>query len=317
MYNKLKKKINNNFINCFLENKINEIRFSNGIAKLSPDISYSTGNFSLLREKHSLLQFDSINKTNHRLNTILSRTKWSKNFFKNKLILECGCGAGPDTEILLKLGAKVLSIDIAGLEITNKNIGNNNNSQLLQASLMDLPLKKNHFDIVFCHRVLQHTPNPKKVLNNILKYVKPNGDIFIHSYSKGWHQILRWKYILRPITKNIPPKNLYTIIKRTSLFFFRITNFINKFGKIGRAFNHFFIPFLNYRNNKFFEKKSNKWIIEYGIHDTFDALSPKYDSPLSQNEIRKISSNILDEKSIKYEIFKTRSITLLRSINKF
>ena len=74
----------------------------------------------MLREKHAKLQMDSVNKTNHRRDTILERTNWPKSFFKDKLILECGCGAGPDTEVLLSLGAKVISVDIAGLDFAKK-----------------------------------------------------------------------------------------------------------------------------------------------------------------------------------------------------
>lgn len=92
-----------------------KIPIRNGIPRFSPDVSYSSGNFSLLREKHATLQLDSMNCTIDRLETVLSRTNWDPVFFKDKTILECGCGAGPDTEVLAGLGAKVLAVDIAGL----------------------------------------------------------------------------------------------------------------------------------------------------------------------------------------------------------
>ena len=304
--------IKNNFSDCFDNERMNSIRVENNIPKLTPNISYSTGNFSMLREKHADLQFDSINGTNHRLNTILLRTNWSKNYFKNKLILECGCGAGPDTEILLGLGARVLSVDIAGLEVANDNIGINKNSQLLQASLLDLPLKTDFFDIVFCHRVLQHTPNPPQVLRSLLKFIKPNGNVFIHSYSNSFFQLMRWKYFLRPFTTRMDPEKLYLKIKNSSAFYFKLTNSLMKAGKIGKAIDHFFIPFLNYRHVPEFSRKDDDWIIEYGVHDTFDALSPKYDQPISKSKLRKIADEVLLSKIVDYEIFQNRSITLLR-----
>ena len=67
-----------------------EVPIANDILRFSSNISYSTGNFSKLRDKFSELQFDSKNKTTDRLNTILQRTNWDKNHFKDKLILECG-----------------------------------------------------------------------------------------------------------------------------------------------------------------------------------------------------------------------------------
>jgi len=305
--------IKENFIDCFSPERVQEIRCIEKVPKLSPDISYSTGNFSMLRENHARLQLDSINGTNHRLRTILDRTNWPKYYFKDKLILECGCGAGPDTEILLKLGARVFSIDITGLDVAYKNIGKNSKSQLLQASLLDLPLKKNYFDIVFCHRVLQHTPNPDLVLSEILKYVKKGGGVFVHSYARSLFQMMRWKYFFRVVTKRINPMLLYKIIKSTAPYLFFITNKLHSFGKIGIAIEHFFVPFLNYRQVEFFKEMSDDWIIEYGIHDTFDALSPKYDKPLSIKKFKKIANQELIKKGISYEIIDGKSITLLRN----
>ena len=129
--------------------KSKELFFENDIAKYTPNFSYSTGNFSKLREKFGEVQQDSINGTHHRLDTILSRTNWNKDDFKNKTVLECGCGAGPDTEILLSLGAKVVAVDLTSVEVTKKNLGENQNYALLQASIDDLPLKKDSFDIVY------------------------------------------------------------------------------------------------------------------------------------------------------------------------
>ena len=231
---------------------------------------------------------------------------------KDKLILECGCGAGPDTEILLDLGAKVLSVDIAGLEITFNNLGENPKLQLLQASLLDLPLKKNHFDIVFCHRVLQHTPKPELVLNEILSYVKIGGGVFIHSYARSLMQMVRWKYFLRPLTKQISPTLLYNMIEASAPYMYSITNKLHAAGKIGRAINYFTIPFINYRHVNYFKEKQDTWIIEYGIHDTFDALSPKYDRPISAKKLKKIASKALNDKKIPWEVIETKGITLLR-----
>ncbi len=305
--------IKSSFIDCFIPDRIGSINTSGRIPKLSPDLSYSTGNFSVLRQRHSELQLDSVNRTNHRLETILNRTNWQPNFFKDKLILECGCGAGPDTEILLSLGAKVVSVDIAGLDVAYNNIGNNPKSQFLQASLLDLPFKENHFDIVFCHRVIQHTPNPDKFLRNILRYVKHSGNVFIHSYARTWTQMVRWKYALRPLTTKMPPSELYDRIQSLAPFLFHFCNKLDDIGKFGKLIKRIFVPFYSYRNNDFFKEKSDKWIMEYGIHDTFDALSPKYDNPLSCTRFEKIAKEILTSKNIDWHILEKPGITLLRS----
>ena len=121
----------------------------------------------------------------------------------------------------------MISVDIAGLEVANKNIKKTSNHLFVQASLLDLPFKYDSFDIVFCHRVIQHTPNPKKVLKEILKFVKPKGNIFVHSYSNSFYQMFRWKYFMRPLTKKIKPNYLYGLIERKSNLLFIISNFFS------------------------------------------------------------------------------------------
>lgn len=317
--------MNSDFLNLFeLDNKelaINdqsltngeiEIPIENGIPRFSPNSSYSTGNFSKLRDEFASLQMDSKNGTTLRMDTILKRTGWPKEFFQGKTILECGVGAGPDTEILLALGAKVVAADIAGLEVAKNNLGDNPNLQLIQASITDLPLKKKSFDIVFCHRVLQHTPDPKETLDHILQYVKDDGAVFVHSYSKNFKQMCRWKYVMRPITKRLDSEKLFKFVKAYSKPAFKVTKFLNSFF-LGKAFSWFFIPFLNYRHNPNFADKSDEFMLEYGVHDTFDALSPRYDQPIGIKNMRKIATKYLKKP---FEVVDKYGVTLLRSIIK-
>jgi SAM-dependent methyltransferase len=298
-----------------------KIPIQNSIPRFSPNISYSTGNFSRLREKFSELQFDSKNNTSDRLNTILERTQWKEADFKDKIILECGCGAGPDTEILLKLGAKVIAVDIAGLDIAQKNLGYNDNLLIIQADISDLPFSKKMFDIVWCHRVLQHTPSPKKVLQHILSFKKNNGMIFVHSYAKTLPQMCSWKYFLRPLTKNMNDKFLYKLVELFTPPLFYFTCFLRKIppnflGKILFKISQFTIPIRNYRFIDKFDNKDNQFIIEYAIHDTFDALSPKYDSPTSARQIKEIAtkSDIKNFEVVTMGKFSPTPITLLRTI---
>lgn len=281
----------------------------NAIPRFTPDSGYAD-NFALLRSRYATLQLDSVNGTTDRRDTLLRRTAWPADFFRNKLVLECGCGAGPDTEVLLSLGATVLSVDLAGLDAARHNTGRSSSAQFVQASIADLPLRKGSFDIVFCHRVLQHTPAPRQTLAHILQFVKPGGAVFVHSYSNSWYQRLRWKYALLPITNKMAPETLYRVIRGYAKPAFRLTNVTGR-SRIGRRLNWMFVPFLNYRHAAKFAGMSDEAILEYAIHDTFDALSPKYDRPLSVATMRSIASRFLQTP---FEVVDDSTVTLLRSI---
>jgi 2-polyprenyl-3-methyl-5-hydroxy-6-metoxy-1,4-benzoquinol methylase len=292
-----------------------EIPERNGILRFTPDISYSTGNFSRLRERHSRLQLDSVNGTGDRLKTILERTGWPREFFKDKLILECGSGAGADAEVLLSLGARVVSVDLAGSDICRANVGPLPESLVVQASIADLPFRKQAFDIVWCHRVLQHTPDPKGILRHMLSFVKQDGAVFIHSYARNLTQMVSWKYALRPLTRRMDSESLYRRVERWVPALYHFTNALKRtrpalLGKVLFRLADHIVPIRNYRFEPKFAHQSDEFMIEYAIHDTYDALSPRYDSPVSAAFFHKTAISRLHRA---YEVHETPGMTLLRT----
>jgi 2-polyprenyl-3-methyl-5-hydroxy-6-metoxy-1,4-benzoquinol methylase len=286
-----------------------QIPVRDDIPRFTPDSEHAA-NFGLLRQKHSRLQLDSVNGTTDRRDTLLRRTGWPPEFWRGKVVLECGCGAGPDTEILLALGARVLSVDLAGVDVARANVGKSPSVQFVQASIASLPLREKSFDVVFCHRVLQHTADPRSTLAHILRFVKPDGAVFIHSYSRSMRQRMRWKYALLPLTNKLPPETLYRIIRAYARPAFRLTNFTGR-SRIGRRLNWIFVPFLNYRHASKFRGMPDENLLEYAIHDTFDALSPRYDKPLSVAVMRSVAATLLERP---FEVVDDGTVTLLRSV---
>nr|WP_255536573.1 class I SAM-dependent methyltransferase [Pacificimonas pallii] len=280
-----------------------------GIPRFTPGSSYSHGNFERLRTEHATLQLDSKNGTSDRRNTILKRTGWPVEYFRGKTVLECGCGAGPDTEILLSMGAKVVAVDLAGVDVAAANLGQRPELCLVQASIADLPFKAQSFDIVFCHRVIMHTPDPKGILDHILRFVKPEGAVFVHSYSRDLFQMARWKYAMRPLTKRIDPERLYRFIESAAPTMFRITEALNK-SKVGKRISWHFVPFMNYSQKPELMQMTDETLLEYAIHDTFDALSPPYDNPLSVADFETAARKHL---KAPWEIVRGSAITYLRS----
>jgi 2-polyprenyl-3-methyl-5-hydroxy-6-metoxy-1,4-benzoquinol methylase len=204
----------------------------------------------------------------------------------------------------------VVAVDLTGLDTALANLGACDNLCLAQSDITDLPVRKKSFDIVFCHRVLQHTPKPAHTLRHILQYVKHDGAVFIHTYAKTWYQLMTWKYLLRPITSRMSTQRLYKLIAQYAPSAYALTTAISCLPK-GHLINHFLIPFYNHHHHPRLKNLSDTMLIEYAIHDTFDALSPRYDRPISAKTIKGIAREML---SVPFEIIEQPSITLLRTV---
>ena len=173
-----------------------------------------TSNFGFEWNTIGHIRSDRYNKTNSIRNTILYRTGWNPDNTKGKLILECGCGAGNDTEVLLDLGMKVIAFDYSNsVDMALLNNKLNRDLLIIQADIYNIPLKEEVFDIVYCHRVIQHTPNPETTFYSIIKHLKKSGEVFLHSYSLTPMNLLHYHYILRPFTKRINYSIVFKILK--------------------------------------------------------------------------------------------------------
>lgn len=108
--------------------------------------------------------------------------------FKDKKVLEIGCGSGAASCLFAKNGAKVTAIDITekAVEITKKNSG-------MQGLKMDvkkedaekMTFPKESFDYVFSWGVLHHSKNTLKAFAEVSRVLKKNGEGLIMVYNKN------------------------------------------------------------------------------------------------------------------------------------
>lgn len=101
-----------------------------------------------------------------------------KEFFKDKVVLEGGCGKGRHTALAAEWGAKeVVGIDLsAAVESAFAATRHLPNAHIIQADIFKLPLKK-RFDYAFSVGVLHHTPDPKGSFESLASKVREGGNI--------------------------------------------------------------------------------------------------------------------------------------------
>lgn len=122
--------------------------------------------------------------------------------FKDKFILEAGCGSGRNLIVAAKAGAKeVIGIDISGsVRLAYEKTKSYPNIHVIQADILKPPFRP-IFDLIFSVGVLHHLPNPEEAFLELANYLKNRGIMAVSVYSKENNEWII-KYI-NPIRKNI------------------------------------------------------------------------------------------------------------------
>jgi ubiquinone/menaquinone biosynthesis C-methylase UbiE len=96
------------------------------------------------------------------------------------LVLELGSGLGILAE---KIAQKLGSGRMTGIEISPEQIAKcppeNEKLFFILGDVQDLPFKENSFDIVYCRYILEHVPDPLRVLKEARRVLRPGGQLFI------------------------------------------------------------------------------------------------------------------------------------------
>lgn len=211
---------------------------------------------------------------------VLRRTRFLEYGLEGKSILECGMGGGDDTEVLLQLPfTEVHAFDLStSVERARQNL-EDPRLVLSQASIYEIPYADESFDFVFCHRVLQHTPDPALALRCVGNKVKPGGVLFAHCYKKSWRYLLNYKYRYRWVTKRLPHRAIQWFVEACGPALHHVNRSMYRTNlAVLKGLAYALVPF--------------EWIGEYGDLEeaqlleleklvTFDALTPQYDRPMT------------------------------------
>jgi SAM-dependent methyltransferase len=249
------------------------------IPRFVPDDDY-TASFGEQWNRYRRTQLDRFNDTTLSRDRLFEGTGWSPAELIGQRVLDVGCGAGRFTQVLLDAGAELCSLDYSSaVEACWSNNGPHERLTLVQADLYKIPFPQASFDKVFCYGVLQHTPDVKLAFMSLVPLLKTGGKLAVDLYRKSpW--ITRWtsKYWYRPITRRMSRDLLRRLVEWYVPRWIPIDNALQRVRVLRYAVPAI-VPCWNYTGML---PLTPEQIKGWAILDTFDALSPKYDSPQTE-----------------------------------
>jgi 2-polyprenyl-3-methyl-5-hydroxy-6-metoxy-1,4-benzoquinol methylase len=178
-----------------------------GIPRFAGPKNYAAG-FGAQWKKYRLTQLDShsgVPITQERARRCLGPELWEN--LAGKHVLECGCGAGRFTEILLQRGALVTSVDVSdAVEANQENFPQSPAHRIAQADILQLPFQPGQFDIVFCLGVIQHTPKPEHTLAALSDHLRPGGTLVVDHYAYKVSEFTKLASVMRFVLKRLSPQ---------------------------------------------------------------------------------------------------------------
>jgi ubiquinone/menaquinone biosynthesis C-methylase UbiE len=116
--------------------------------------------------------------------------------YHEKRVLEVGFGAGIDFIQWLRAGARLSGVDLTEEALANVThaiqvYGLPEPESLQVADAENLPFPSNTFDLGYSWGVLHHTPNTDKALAELVRVVRPGGEIKVMLYNR--HSLCAFK----------------------------------------------------------------------------------------------------------------------------
>lgn len=181
-----------------------------------------------------------------------------KVLFKDGLsCLNAGCGVAW-SEYLFNVNEKAnrFAVDLSlSIEVAYEKTKKIPNVCVAQADLLNLPFKKNYFDVIFSDGVLHHTGNTKKAFNILCEYLKPGGIIGVYLYCK------------KPFIREIADKKIRNIT--TEMSFNECLRFSKQMTKLGKAFKKIKQPVIIEDDISLLGIKKGKYNLQKFVYDNF------------------------------------------------
>lgn len=262
-----------------------------GIPRFVPSSGYASA-FGLQWNTFRQTQLDSYTGTTITRDRLVRCLGGSLEAVRGKDVLECGCGAGRFTEILLSAGARVFACDLSEAVVANyENCSSSPGYFVCQADIRRLPLRPASFDVVLCLGVIQHTPDPEETMRALASYLKPGGMLAIDHYSPEYEATLS-RRLLRRLLLQLPPRSSLQATQLICGALWPAHKLLwrqrHRAGRLRRLFLKA-SPLVDYFDA--YAQLGEELLMKWSLLDTHDTLTDRYKHLRSVEEIRRSLSS--------------------------
>jgi SAM-dependent methyltransferase len=109
------------------------------------------------------------------------------NGYRGRAVLEVGCGAGVDLARFARGGALVTGVDLAAsaIDLARANFAQQGlQGEFHVADGEQLPFADATFDLVYAHGVVQYTADPRRLVAECHRVLKPGGQAIFQVYNR-------------------------------------------------------------------------------------------------------------------------------------
>jgi SAM-dependent methyltransferase/uncharacterized protein YbaR (Trm112 family) len=204
-------------------------------------------------------------------------------FFKGKRVLDAGCGSGRFAYYAGKYGAEVWAIDLGpAVEVARSNTETVDSVEVVQADLHHPPFALESFDFIYSIGVLHHLSDPEAAFRNLLKFLRPGGEIQIYLYWKPEGQPLKSALLagvaaMRKVTTRLPHSVVHALSYPAAVAAFAF--FVWPYRALKR------IPRLEHLAERIPMKQYASFPFRVCVNDQLDRLSAPIEKRYTRQEV--------------------------------